>query len=196
MICLVGGKGSIGSRYAAIMKWANIPFCIYDTDTPHIDLLSYSKYLIASPTDTHVHFLNLLRGRTILCEKPISKVASEIPPDPYMFVVNNYQYVARLMNESAPYFISYDYYRTGKDGMLWDCCQLVHMDNECELGNTSPIWNCTINGKIVTYRIVEESYIRMIKDFYNGNYDNLWDMSEALEMTLAVENRIKDESKR
>lgn len=186
---MVGGKGSIGSRYAAIMKYHKIPFVIYDVDTPNVDLFSFDKYIIATPTETHSYFLTELAGARILCEKPVSKNPNEIPKNDHIYMVNNYQYVARLMNEQPPYFISYDYYRTGKDGLYWDCCQLLYMDPEAKLSKESPKWNVEIGGRMVPYRTLEESYIRMIKDFNDGKYGMLWDMDQAREMTEIVLRR-------
>lgn len=196
MICLIGGKGSIGSRYACILRASSIPHVVYDVDTPDIDLFSYNKYILATPTDTHAHYLRELEGATILCEKPVSKKVEEILPYPKVYVVNNYAYVTRLMKQEPPYMISYDYFRTGKDGLLWDVCQLIHLDPECEIRNQSPKWNCTINGQRVAYRTLEESYIRMIKDFHDGNYQNLWNMEDGKQMTLEVLERIKNVSQR
>lgn len=194
MICLIGGKGSIGSRYAAIMKWNKIPHVIYDIDTPEIDLFSYEKYIIATPTETHVKFLEELKGKKILCEKPVCKNPSEIPDMNNAYVVNNWLYVTRLMQLEGPFMIEYDFYRTGRDGLLWDCCQLLYLDPEAILNKRSPKWNVTINGKPVAYRTLEDSYNRMILDFHNSKYENLWTLQQGKEMTEVVLERLKRES--
>lgn len=197
MICLIGGKGSIGSRYGAIMRHNNIPYVVYDVDTPNIKLDAYSKFIIATPTDTHVEYLNKLKGATILCEKPVSKNPAEIPSDPKMYVVNNYFYaVHHLLRQKPPYFITYDYFKTGSDGLFYDCCQLIHLDPQCEIKTSSPKWNMSVNGNIVAYRTIEESYVRMICDFAKNRFQNLWGMDRAKEMTQAVIDRIERESTR
>ena len=196
MICLVGGKGSIGSRYQAIMKWANIPHVVYDIDTPEIDIFQYNKFIIATPTHTHCHFLRELEGATILCEKPVSFIPEEIPVFDKAYTVCNWKYVCELMGQKAPYQISYDFYRTGPDGLYWDLSQILYLDPTAVINNQSPKWNVKINGNVVAYRTIEESYVRMIKDFNEGHYENLWTLAQGKEMSEVVLERIKNELKR
>lgn len=194
MICLIGGKGGIGSRYSAIMKYLQIPYVIADMDTPEINIVDYDKFIVATPTETHVHFLKELEGRTILCEKPVSKNPTEIPMMKHAFVVNNWEYVVRLMNIDEPLMIEYDYYRSGKDGLYWDCCQLLYLDPQAKLSQQSPKWNVKINGKFVPYRTLEESYIRMIKDFSQDRFNYLWTLEQGKEMSEVVCERMARKS--
>lgn len=196
MICLVGGKGRIGRRYKSIMDWNKIPYVVYDVDTPDIDLYSFDKYIIATPTDTHVKLLKDLEGTIILCEKPISKNPFEIPVFPNAYCVNNYQYVAKLMKQSPPYQMSYDYYQTGPDGLYWDLSQILYMDPQATIKNQSPKWNVQINGNFVAYRTLEESYVRMILDFDRGFYKNLWTLAQGKEMSEVVFERIQSDRKK
>lgn len=190
MICLIGGRGSIGSRYACIMRALSIPFTVYDLDTPKIDLHSYHKFIIATPTDTHVKFLRELEGARILVEKPVSKNPHEIPIFDKVYTVCNWKYVADLMKQKAPYQISYDYYRTGPDGLYWDLSQILYLDPEATINNQSPKWNVQINGCSVAYRTLEESYVRMIQDFAYGQYQNLWTIEQGKQMSQVVLDRI------
>lgn len=191
MICIVGGKGRIGRRYACILRSLHIPHVIYDIDTPEIDLYSYDKFIISTPTDTHIKFLKELEGNTILIEKPVSKNPFEIPVFPKAFTVCNWKYTAEIMKQTPPYSMSYSYYQTGPDGLYWDLSQILYMDPDAKIDNLSPKWNVQINGNFVSYRILEESYIRMISDFVNGNYQSLWTLAQGKEMSQIVFDRIQ-----
>lgn len=191
MICVIGGKGSIGSRYCCIMRWHNIKHVVYDVNTPEIDLFSFKKYILCTPTNTHVEFLYRLQGKTVLCEKPISKNPSEIPNFDRMFTVCNWKYVANLMNQEYPFVINYDYYRTGPDGLYFDLSQILYMDPEARINNRSPKWNVSINGQMVAYRTLEESYNRMILDFVSDRYENLWTLQQGKQMVETVLERMQ-----
>lgn len=189
-ICIIGGLGSIGSRYACILKYFKIPYVIKDIHTPDINLHDYDKFIIATPTPTHIELLNILQGKTILCEKPISKDPLIIPNVKNVYTVCNYNYIVQNLSLMPPFSIEYDYYRTGKDGILWDCCQLIYLDPEAKISTQSPKWNLTINGEMISYRELEESYILMLLDFAYNRYENLWTLEDGRKMTEAVLGRL------
>lgn len=194
MIALFGGKGSIGRRYAAILKYLEEPFQVIDIDDQRPNWGSIDKAIIATPTPTHVEVLNEIpRHIDVLCEKPVSKDPDLIPDRENCFVVSNYRQVVKLKGLLPPYKVWYSYYNTGSDGLLWDCCQLIYLDEEAIIDTDSPRWNLSINGHFIKYRDLEESYVRMISDFVGGRYFRLWGMDNAREMTKAVIRRLAHE---
>ena len=195
-ILLIGGYGSIGRRYAAILKNLKANFDIYDiTVRTEPKFEKYDAFIIASPTDTHLDYLKKLQvyQRPILCEKPVSKTPGDIPEIDNAFVVCNYFYVAQMLNIQPPYKIFYDFYNTGKDGMYWDCCQLIYMDPKMKLRMNSHRWNLNINDNWIKFRNLEEAYFRMISDFIYGKYENLWTLKDAKKMSQAVVDRMRRE---
>ena len=191
MICIVGGRGSIGRRYQAICNHLKIPFQVYDVEERlnQEEMPEATHFIVCTPTHTHIDVLNDLKsyGKPILCEKPISKSPQQINI-PKCYTVCNYKY---LVTDQTP-FIEYDFFHSGRDGLTWDCCQLIYLDPMCELKNQSPFWTLKINGKEILYRQVEQSYVSMIQDFYKGNYEKLWTLEQGIEMTREV---IKYESR-
>lgn len=196
MIGLFGGMGSIGTRYRAIMDYYGIAYTIFDPAYEKTDWsVPIEKAIIATPTDTHIETLKRIPdGVPVLCEKPVSKSLEEIPLRKETWVVSNYKYVLHICGIGRPRRIWYDFYRTGSDGILWDCCQLIYLHPGSRVEAKSPRWNLNIDGVWIKYRDVEESYCRMIKDFASGKTDRLWDMEEAREMTKAVLKRIEYEN--
>lgn len=196
MKVLLIGHGSIGKRYESILKHLEAPYEIHDPPTgQERDLTGYTHYIIASPTETHIEYLREIdEGPMVLCEKPVSKIKDEIPERANTYMVSNYAYVAHKVgpfgNEKRPYRITYNYYNTGRDGLYWDCCQLVYLDPKCQIETTSPRWNLNINGKWVRYRWLEESYVSMIRDFTRGVTGKLWTMLDAKIMCMHVNERI------
>lgn len=193
MICIIGGKGSIGSRYATILKWNNVRHVVLDMDNKdQINLADYNKFIIACPTDEHLPYIKALvaAGKTFLCEKPVARTPAAIPDYELGFTVCNWKYVAHLMRQEAPFEIEYDYYKTGPDGIHWDLAQVLYLDPNAKINNKSPKWNVAINGTFVAYRTLEESYVRMLLDFCSGNYKNLWTLKQGREMSEAVLDRM------
>ena len=206
-VLLIGGLGSIGLRYQAILKSINVPFIVYDYGSPledspdyngqkNIPNIQFDKAIICSPTETHINYVHQLihLGKTFLCEKPLSKDMEDmesLPDYPAGFVVCNYKFLVKPYGMSPS--IRYDYYKSGRDGLLWDCCQLIYLDPECELKNESPLWNLHVNCKEVPYRALELSYVQMIKSFIWNKGKDLWTLKDGVEMSKAVMNRQADE---
>lgn len=192
MILIVGGNGSIGRRYQTILKYLEIPFKVCEIGDQISDF-KFDKAIIASPTNMHIEHIGILSrfGVPILCEKPVSKDpawADYFSGSNNIFVVNNYAYLLNNEKFKGPLStIFYDFYNTGKDGMVWDCCQLVHLASTYSarifLNKTSPIWTLNLNGWDVEYKYIEWSYIEMIQDFVRDRHINLWSIARGFEMT-------------
>lgn len=196
-VLVVGGLGSIGSRYVSILNYLKHDPVIYDTSVHEVvpGMEEYEKAIIATPTDKHFFWAAYFGKRNIpfLCEKPLSKEEGEckLLVDYNGFVVNNYAYLCGTKQPK----IEYDYFRTGKDGTLFDCCQLVYLDPSVQIKTDSPIWRLKIDEQPISYLSLEYSYINMISDFVNGAYNNLWTMKQGYEMTAAVLNRMGNENR-
>lgn len=208
-ILLIGGCGSIGRRYHAILKKMNCEIDVYDLaqekeDPERILRTNCDRAVIASPTETHMDYAYALasRGVPFLCEKPLSKSVDECRRlarkvrgnGVQSYVVNNYAYVVQMMNIRSVKRITYDYYHTGRDGIYWDACQLIYLDKDVRLKSESPLWQVTINDVPVKYRWLEMSYIEMLQDFVSGETADLWTVSQGLGMSEAVVRRIKHEA--
>lgn len=202
-VLLIGSEGRIGSRYRAILNYMEVEFACYDPKLPEEPLLhEFDKWIIASPTHTHFYWCSkaLEMGKTFLCEKPLSEsieecerlVAMEQESKGHGYVVCNYKYVVkhnmawRLYNKGK---LSYNYYNPG-DRPEWGCCQLIYLDEDCDIKTTSPVWKFRVNSVVIDYKWLEWSYVRMIEDFLKGNYQVLWSLQDGLNMTAAVLKRL------
>lgn len=182
-VLIVGALGNMGQRYSSILRYLEIPFWGYDP-TPGSDFVSRlaetSHVIIASPTNTHLDIINMIKvlkpDMHILCEKPISKDLDAIQTANMVnvFMVNNYQYTSQAKSGS-PGHVLYDYYNSGGDGLGWDCIQLFKFGDDITLSNDSPIWDVEINGEKLSKDQIDQSYIDMIKDFL-GAQRRLWDL--------------------
>lgn len=194
MVLLLGGNGSIGKRYQAILRYLDEPFFVYDSPAyPHgIHEWEFDRAIIATPTWNHGMYCRLLSQlkKPFLCEKPLSmdlKEAKELSETCDGFVVNNYQFAIQHLTEPIKK-ISYDFFNTGKDGLIWDVCQLVQLAHKfkakLEVRKFSPFWNLQINFERLLYRYIEWSYASMIRSFLKNEIENLWDLKTGYEMSL------------
>jgi hypothetical protein len=203
MRILLIGCGRIGSRYRAILNYLKIPVDIYDPKYNfEPDVTIADKWIIASPTNSHSTWIQraIELRKPFLVEKPVSKNLAECKILADMVnqsnsigsLVCNYKYI---LNTSMAYRVrgqaalSYDYYNPG-DELEWSCSQILLLDPQAILKSESPIWKFKINRSYVDYQILEKSYIRMIKDFVNGEYHNLWNMEDGIRMTEIVLKRL------
>lgn len=192
MILLIGGLGSIGSRYRAILDYLGEKYVVWDTaniETSRIMPVDFDAAIIATPTETHFNYCKVMEAlrKPYLCEKPITK--NRGMPLINGYSVCNYKYLIEPGQQ-----IHYNYYKTGSDGLLWDCCQLIYLDPNAVLLTTSPRWILLADNQDITYRQLENSYVSMIRDFVKGNYKKLWTIEEGLAMTDAVLERMERDS--
>ena len=200
-VLVIGGYGSIGRRYCAILKYRNIKHQVYDTADYDGDFVwpppfHYDRAIIATPTHTHFEICEkLMADKTpFLCEKPVSKDIDECKrlwrlskKHPKLGrVVCNYKYLLKLMDIKTVYDLQYNYYNSGPDGILWDCCQLIHILKDVVIKNDSPRWNLIINNHWARYRWLENSYVEMLDDWLGGHEDRLWDLEDGYQMTKKV----------
>lgn len=174
-IALIGANGNMGKRYAAIMDWCNIPY--YAFDLHNMDQLpekvaKCESMIVATPTDGHFEMLLHLKkyNLPILCEKPITKNLDQLykllGTDIKLKMVNQYSYIVDKNKKDAMSESWYDYYKSGGDGILWDCINIIGLSvNFPRLSNESPIWKCRINDQDLNIAEIDYSYISMIQDW-------------------------------
>jgi hypothetical protein len=116
-------------------------------------------------------------GKKILCEKPITKSLTEMNMvvdlcknhrNPITMVMQ-YQYFVNPKNNGQTW---YDYFRTGKDGLYWDCLQIIAFaKEEFFISNLSPVWKCRINGKDLNFADMDKAYVHFINDWMNNQLE-------------------------
>lgn len=215
-VCVIGANGSMGRRYQAILKYLGVPFTTIDLgDNDFHDRFDsenfwsgFARAIIAAPTSTHYFwaFQCIKNKKPFLCEKPLSKKVDECEhlmqfakeSGVQAFVVNNYWYAFRetLGKHKDPFDwnITYNYYNTGKDGLWWDVCQLLYINEGAWVQTEAPSWWCTIKGTSVPYKWLEMSYVWMLQDWIGGETENLWTLEDGLKMTQAALKRIDREN--
>jgi hypothetical protein len=187
----------MGKRYQAILKHISeykdmsLTYDCYDiaNGEQRLDYDKYSHVIIATPTDNHKQYLNDLldyKG-AILCEKPIIKgEVGNIIENRDIEMMFQYAYLYRLhpyndlkavshrfghssKDETAS---TYNYYNTGKDGLYWDCLQIIGLHrgpiHRLKIMNESPIWSCTINAETLFIGHMDNAYVKAVFAWLNG----------------------------
>lgn len=188
MVLIVGELGNMGKRYKTILDFLKI-------ENKGIDLgeripKHWDSCIVTTPTDTHYDVVKNLEifKRPILCEKPLSKNPNEIKKlKGDIFLVCNWKFVFPYDLYADENKCRYNFYNTGKDGIIWDLCQLIYLDEDIPIiDNDSPIFAASINGIPVSLEMIQWSYIRMLDLWANGKYDRFWNLEDALKMTEKV----------
>ena len=173
VILLIGARGSMGRRYAAILRYLNVPYVGHDVESTAErvveDVASAEIFgtIIATPTATHYGYWRLLDplGKPILCEKPLTKSPAE------MEEMLNGRSPLRMMTQYAllddPCSFGetlYDYYDSGKDGLAWDCMQIIGLARgPLVVRNESPVWRCILNWRVLTLEQVHQAYVDYVR---------------------------------
>jgi hypothetical protein len=166
MILLVGAKGVMGRRYSTILNYLGVQHISIDKGDS-LPALRFDGVIIATPTDDHYQTILNCRnyGVPILCEKPITmdklQLDHILASDIDLQMVNQYEHMQ--MNSWFGGATYYDYWNTGKDGVAWDCINIIGLSNRIpKIRTTSPIWKCQLNGSGLYIRDMDYSYIKMI----------------------------------
>jgi hypothetical protein len=181
-VLIVGVLGNMGSRYRTILQHMGIPFKGVDIDfwdesffEQHHD---FHSVIIATPTDTHCRMIKFFHkfDIPILCEKPITMKESELQEiialKPKLCMVCQYIYL--LKDTTRIGGSHYNYFKTGKDGLAWDCISIIGLsDGLANISNTSPIWSCSINGNDLTLSDMDGAYCKMIRNWVSCPRENL-----------------------
>lgn len=174
-VYIVGYNGNMANRYKAILNFLGIPHLGHDKgEIPKPGAISRSRgIIICTPTANHINDLKtyLATERPVLCEKPLCHSVSELSQlekavginISYLTMVNQYQYLTSDISHGSTF---YDYFKTGPDGLYWDCLNIIGLaKGELFLAAKSPTWNCQINGKKLALTNIDYSYIEMVKDW-------------------------------
>lgn len=177
MILLVGSEGSMGKRYKAILEYLGQDYICKDVDQWVSDE-AWSKItasIIAAPTESHTKYIRWCGELgPVLCEKPITKSMNELEQTLHMCrqegikltMMMQYQVFDSPLNEGHSY---YNYYNTGKDGLNWDCIQILGLArSSVTIANNSPIWECQINGQKIDRAKMDWAYLEFTKNWLNG----------------------------
>ena len=193
MIALLGGNGGIGKRYQAVLNYLNEPFRVIDIGDSKGLLEGCEKAIIATSTDAHEEWCWECSYLKIpfLCEKPLSKkkesIDAMISRDVVGYVVNNWAFVATNFSNKAPTSLYYDFYNSGKDGLVWDVCQLILLADKAncslEVRTDSYYWDAMWGEEVIPYSAIEQSYMQMIRAFLSDDMAKLWNLSDAYRMT-------------
>jgi len=210
-VMIYGCDGNMGQRYQAILKSKKIPYVGLDRNDPWtIEEQECTHIILATPTPSHIPLLERVahsanRKLKFLVEKPIGiirdvselDVLKEIENKGHkIYMVNNYAYVnPAVINTNGDNVSIYSYYNSGKDGLKWDCIQLIYLaEGKVLLYDTNPIWRCVINGVAVNRSEIDKTYVDMIMDFYSDNtyYGRLWGRKDI----IAAHNKVLNYEKR
>lgn len=200
-ILVVGALGSMGQRYIACLKFLKQD--VVEIDVGGMWPRNIDRCIIATPTNTHYDMCVKAISYRIpfLCEKPLDKDPDKIQDlieRSYKYsvlghLVCNWRFLDQ-MGEKKQNQIYYDFYNTGKDGIGWDCIQIIYLDHHWpQIKTDSPLFDVKVNGKTVTLRDIAQSYITMLKAWLDireglGFVPGLWDLKEAQEATIKVIN--------
>ena len=170
----------MGRRYQAILKSLGHEFYTSDIETHEDAVIGYAHMsdgiIIASPTETHHYFIHLLAPLSIpiLCEKPICKSEDALTDIIEICEANKtrltmmMQYYTLTVQGDAG-SSSYDYFRTGPDGLPWDCFQIIALSHgEVKINNQSPVWTCSINGRKLNLGDMDKAYVNFVRSWVNG----------------------------
>ena len=179
MIMIIGANGSMGRRYQSILNYLGKTH--YDVDIENENTIEEigkkcSGFIIATPTNTHFTFLQRISFfmKPILCEKPLSKDSyefNEMLKTPLRMMMQ--YFVINPVPGVMEGLTAYDYYNSGKDGLVWDCCQIIGLSRgNCTISNKSPIWQCRLNGKELDFNWMDRAYIKYMELWFKEPYQN------------------------
>ncbi len=170
----------MGKRYTAILKYLDVEVCGHDVgDVDKTAMAGASGFIVATPTKNHLADIRSLFdfGKPILCEKPFTTELGELAifEDKHredlalLTLVNQYQYLQKHFRGNT----EYDYFKSGNDGLAWDCTNVIGMaEAGVSINNQSPYWHCKLNGSILNLGQMDHAYISMIRDWLNAPKSN------------------------
>lgn len=182
-VLVIGSEGSTGKRYCRILEEMGHSVLRYDIEDVGNPLPGYDKVIIATPTETHRNYYNLLpptEWYNILIEKPaFSRI--ECTRVVMAKMVCNWAFVfpdrillpgKNLVNYSCSY--------TGKEGYWFNTCQLHILSNgRGVISESSDTFNASIDGEVVTRLMIEASYVRMI-DSWLYRPEEVWNVQDLI----------------
>lgn len=173
---ILGAQGNMGKRYCAILKYLGVDFIPNEGEGLPAKG-AFDGVLIATPTFMHCSHIRKVwdYGVPILCEKPLGTDLAEVldlcrdaeKDGVDLRMLNQY---AQLVPEGAHGDTRYDYWRTGGDGLAWDCISIVALaKGPVLLQNVSPVWTCTINGHQLSLADMDRAYVKTMQGWLTGD---------------------------
>lgn len=202
-VVVLGCDGNMGQRYSAILNYLGfeaVGFDRYDKLNKVRDALKGAiGTIVATPTGTHYNVLRDLipLRRPILCEKPVTMHRLHLAAvkewlsltDTPLQMVTQYR---ELVPEDAGGSSHYNYFKHGQDGLHWDCIQIIGLSNAPpEISETSPVWDCQINGVKLNLSDMDLAYVTHVKNWILNPEQ---DFSEIEMMHNKVHEYIKGKS--
>jgi len=174
-IGVVGALGNMGQRYCKILDYLKVEHVDIDLgiNPPTKDC---DGFIVATSTHSHLKIIRNLYYQNgnvpILCEKPLSIIEHGIKdlwglrdlPSLNLQMINQYKY----LNYPRDYegHTSYNFFKTGKDSLAWDCISILALaKSSVKLKNDSPLWSCQINGAPVSIADMDMAYVKNIEDW-------------------------------
>ena len=178
----------MGSRYARIVEYLGLNPVIHDSWKENVNALDADLIIDAAPTSIRDHtvlFAEKRPKKRFLLEKPLCKGANlgDLPRNIRM--INQYEYYLadRLSGDvkiieavNTKKETVYDYWRSGKDGLIWDCINIVGLaddDSDLDLRQDSLIWNCVINNQVLDISKMDVAYVWNIYDWLIHQDENV-----------------------
>lgn len=203
---IIGSEGSMGKRYQTILKHLGEKYWCVDKQNYIHEILSRvmnsDRVILCTPTDTHFELLMAIipLGVEVLCEKPVTKNLKELE---HIFRAVEkhktgftmvHQYKELIQDPLKTGLTSYDYFRTGNDGLVWDCLQIIGLAKTgIELNNESPIWKCEINGEKLNLSDMDEAYVSFVRKWLHGwekqSQEHLFSIHEKTERFHSAKSR-------
>lgn len=175
-VAVIGARGNMGLRYAMILK----EYCYVDVIEVDVnnyitcDLSKCDGFIIATPTENHLIDICVYKqwGKPILCEKPIIKtkadydcLAKVLESGLDLSMINQYDFLCHGNQGHT----EYNYFKTGKDGLMWDCINIIGTaKSSYDIKKSSLIWKCILNGDRVNFAEIDKAYINNIKGWVSG----------------------------
>ena len=174
-IAVYGALGNMGQRYCRILDHLGVEHVDVDLGVMP-SVRDCDGFIVATSTKSHIHLIEEIyynHGSVpILCEKPLSVNENGIKDlwglrklrGLHLQMINQYKYLPLDYDHDS--LTLYNYFKTGKDTLAWDCISILALaEGEVILQNHSPIWTCMINGGTAHLDDMDHAYIAMIEDW-------------------------------
>jgi hypothetical protein len=181
LVYILGYNGNMASRYKAILNFLGVPHVGHDKNEPfHFQAHAATHFIVCTPTDRHLADISscLSFQKPVLCEKPLTThLASLLEVNDawkcnrhLISMVNQYEEIAGSAQDEPSF---YNYFKTGTDGLYWDCINILGLAKDgCTVNNSSPEWTCMINGKTLSINMMDQAYIDMIQRWLDNPVSN------------------------
>jgi hypothetical protein len=173
-VAVIGASGNMGRRYALILeKYCDCEVVRVDlNNTITADVSECDGFIIATPTSNHIADILTYSQwkKPILCEKPVTKSMLKLrgilaDKDLDLSMINQYDFLAT--NDDGR--TEYNYFKTGSDGLLWDCINIIGLaKSSYDIKNSALVWSCMINGHSIDLRNMDFAYINNIRAWVTG----------------------------